>query len=144
MMRYAPWAMALALLPIAVASPAHAGRSRANVAVVATFGHPPFFHPFFHPFFRPFHPVFFRSTVFVGAPVFAPPPVAFFQPPVYYVPPPMYAYPPPGVTGAPSGGTSYRPEDCRRYETTITIDGKPQPLVDTVCKGPDGNWHRAQ
>ncbi len=37
-MRYAPWAMALALCPVAAAGSAHAGRSHTNVAVVATFG----------------------------------------------------------------------------------------------------------
>ena len=83
-MRHAPWAMALALFPGAAAGSAHAGRSHTNVAVVATFGHPPVFHPFFHPF----HPVFFRSSVFVAAPVFAPP-VVFYQPPAYYAPPPV-------------------------------------------------------
>lgn len=138
MMRHAPWAVALALFPVVAAGPAHAGRSHTNVAVVATFGHPVFFHPFFHPF----QPVFFRSSVFVGAPVFAPPPVAFYQPPVYYAPPPMYSYAPPPAAPAPAT-PSYRPEDCRQYQTTIDIDGKPQPVIGTVCKGPDGNWHIA-
>ena len=143
-MRYAPWAMALALSTIVSASPAHAGRHHANVAVVATFGHTPFFFdPFFH---RPFfcHP-FCRSAFFVAGPVFAPPPV-FYGPPVYYAPPAPYYYPPPAAAAPPApsqGGSPYGKEDCRQTETTITIDGQAQRLLGTVCKGPDGNWHTA-
>ncbi len=138
MMRYAPWAMALVLSSIVSASPAHADRRHANVAVVATFGHSPVF--FHRPFFC--HP-FCGSAFFFSGTVFAPPP-AFYAPPVYYAPPPLYYYPPPAIA-APSaptqGGRPYRTEDCRQYETTITIDGQAQQLVGTVCKGPDGNWH---
>jgi len=90
MMRCAPWAMAVVLSSIVSAGPAQAGRGHANVAIVATVGHPVFFNPSFHPFF--FHP-FFRPTFFVAAPVFAPPPVAFYPPPpvVAYYPPPSSA-----------------------------------------------------
>lgn len=144
MMRYAPWAMALALSCVVSAGPAHAGRS--NVVVVATFGHSPFF--FHRPFFSPFCHPFCHSTFFFGGPVFAPPPV-FYSPPVYY-PPPVYYYPPPAYYAPPAaasppsqGGGPYKNEDCRQTETTITIDGQAQRLVGTVCKGPDGNWHTA-
>ena len=73
----------------------------------------------------------------------------FYQPPVYYPAPyysapPSYSYPPPPPAAAPSRGSSYGSEDCRRYETRITIDGKPQTLSGTVCKGADGNWHTVQ
>jgi hypothetical protein len=150
-MRYAPLAMALALSSIVSASPAHAGRSHINVAVVATFGHSPFFFdPFFHrPFLsQPFCHPFCRSAFFFGGPVFAPPPVfysppVYYAPPVYYYPPPAY-YAPPAAAAPPSqGGSPYKKEDCRQTETTITIDGQAQRLVGTVCKGPDGNWHTA-
>jgi hypothetical protein len=136
MMRCAPWATALVLFSIVSAGPAQAGRGHTNVAFVATVGHPAFFNPSFHPFF--FHP-FFRPTFFVAAPVFAPPPVAFYPPPpvVAYYPPPLSA---PYATSPPP---TARSEDCRQYETTVTIDGTPQRLVGTVCKGPDGNWHPA-
>ena len=143
MMRYAAWAMALALPSIVSAGPAHADRHHVNVAVVATFGHSPFF--FHRPFFsQPFCHPFCRSAFFFGGPVFAPPP--FYSPPVYYTPPPQYYYPPPAVAAPPApaqGGSDYSTEDCRQYESTITIDGQAQRLVGTVCKGPDGNWHTA-
>jgi hypothetical protein len=143
-MRHAAWAVALALSSVAAVAPARADRGH----VVVAFGHPRFSHPFFfrpaHPlFFRPFHPFFFRSPVFFGAPGFAPPPFAHYPPPAYYAyaPSPIYyPPPPPAAAPAPSNGTA----DCRDYQTTITIDGKPQPLVGTVCKGPDGNWHVVQ
>ena len=142
MMRYAPWAVALVLSSVVVAGPAQAGRNHVNVAVVATFGHSPFF---FHPFFA--QRFCCRSAFFFSGPVFAPPPPVFYSPPVYYAPPPQYYYPPPAVATPPpptqQGGSSYRSEDCRQYETTITIDGKPQQLVGTVCKRPDGTWHTA-
>jgi hypothetical protein len=129
-MRYAPWAVALALSSVVAAGPADANRGH-----VVVFGHPPFVHPFFfhpvHPFFfHPSHPFFFRSTVFFGAPGFMPPPFA------YYPPPP----PPPAATPSRSNGAA----DCRDFQTTVTIDGKPQTLIGTVCKGPDGNWHTVQ
>ncbi|HUC64209.1 MAG TPA: hypothetical protein VMA53_02195 [Stellaceae bacterium] len=143
-MRYAAWAVALTLSSVAAVAPARADRGRAAVAV----GHPPFSHPFFfhpaHPFFfQPFHPFFFRSTVFFGAPGFAPPPFAYYPPPpaYAYAAAPAYYYPPPPPAAAPAPNRSNGAADCRDYQTTITIDGKPQPLVGTVCKGPDGNWH---
>jgi len=146
MMRYTPWAMALALSSIVSA---HAGRHHANVAVVATFGHSPFFFdPFFHrPFFsQPFCHPFCRSAVLPSFSADVPPPPAFYGPPVYYAPPPLYYYPPPAAAAPPApsqGGSPYSKEDCRQTETTITIDGQAQRLVGTVCKGPDGNWHTA-
>ena len=150
MMRYAPWAMALFLSSLISAGPAQAGHHHTNVAVVATFGQSPFFFHrspfFFHPFFaQPFCHPFCRSAFFFSAPAFAPPPVAFLSPPVYYAPPPQYYYPPAPPAAAPprppQGGSGT--QECRPYETTITIDGQPQRLVGTVCKGPDGNWHPA-
>jgi hypothetical protein len=78
-MRHTSWAVALALSSVVVSGPARTGHSHVNVAVVATFGNPFFFGPVIHPF----NPFFFGSTVFAGAPVFAPPPVAFYPPPVY-------------------------------------------------------------
>ena len=154
MLRYAPWAMALFLSSIVTASTAHADGHR-HVNVFVNVGNRPVFaHPFFHRgFHHPFFHTGFRSTVFVGGPVFAapavfaPPPVAFYQPPPFYAPPPPYYYQPPVAAQPPAippqGGSGYSTEDCRPYETIITIDGNPQRLVGTVCKGSDGNWHVA-
>jgi hypothetical protein len=90
-----------------------------------------FFHNGFHnrvffhdPFFFHRH-VFFRSFVFFGTPVFAPVPVALFPSPAF----PAYFMAP--VPGAPN---------CYQYETTIFVDGQPQPAVGTACLGPDGIW----
>jgi hypothetical protein len=146
-MRYAPWAAALALASVVAAGPANANAKRGHVVVA--FGHPPFFHPFFfhpvHPFFfHPAHPFVFRSTVFFGAPGFVPPPFAYYPPPAYYAPSPVYYYPPPPPAAAPAPNRSDGAADCRDYQTTVTIDGKPQTLIGTVCKGPDGNWHTVQ
>jgi hypothetical protein len=143
MLRFAPWAMALALLFGLTSGPAHARRNHVDV-FVAIGNHPAFVHPFFHrPFF--FHRSF-HSAFFVEAPVFAPPPL-FAPPPAAVVyPPPAVAYypPPPGPTYQPPPTPPSRSENCRQYQTTIDIDGQPQPLVGTVCKGPDGNWHTVQ
>ena len=156
MMRYAAWAMALFLSSIVSVGPAQAGH-RTNVAIVATFGQSPFFFHqspfffrqspfFFHPFFaQSFCRPFCHSAFFFGAPAFAAPPVAFVSPPVYYAPPPQYYYPPapPAAAPPPAAHGGSGTQDCRPYETTITIDGQPQRLVGTVCKGSDGNWHPA-
>lgn len=144
-MRYAPWAAALALSSVVAAGPADANRGQ----VVVTFRHTPFVHPFFfhpvHPFFfHPAHPSVFRSTVFLGTPGFVPPPFAYYPAPAYYAPAPVYYYPPPPPPAAPAPNRSDGATDCRDYQTTVTIDGKPQPLIGTVCKGPDGNWRTVQ
>ena len=144
-MRCAPWALALAISSLIGAAPAHAGRSHAT-AFVAVGNNPVFFHrPFFRPFFfhQSFHSAFFFSAPVFAPPVFAPPPVAYYYPPpppvAYYAPPP----PPPPAQPPQTPAPLSRSENCRQYQTTIDIDGQPQPLVGTVCKGADGNWHPA-
>lgn len=130
MMRSALRAMALSILPVVAAGSADADRDHGHRVAISRAADPRFFHPFFHPFF-------FRSTVF-----FVPPPVAFYAPPVYYVPPPIYPYAPPlPAAAAPPPDSPGSAAECRAYRSTITIDGRPQLLVGTLCKGPDGNWH---
>jgi hypothetical protein len=69
-------------------------------------------------------------------PVYYPPP-AYYPPPVYY-PPPAYAYPaPPAVATRPAAPASGY---CREYQSTTTIDGRPQPVYGTACLQPDGSW----
>ncbi len=69
-----------------------------------------------------------------------PPPYYYYYPPpppaVIYVPPP----PPPATqTIAPSVPTASQ-ANCREYESTTTIDGRPQKIVGTACLQPDGSW----
>ncbi|HUJ97916.1 MAG TPA: hypothetical protein VLV85_06680 [Stellaceae bacterium] len=144
-MRYAPWAVALALSSVVAAGPADANRGHVVVFAHPRFVHPFFFHPVHPSFFHTSHPIFFRSTVFYRPSGFVPPPFAYYPPPAYYVPSPVYYYPPPPpLAAAPTPSRSTGAADCRDYQTTVTIDGKPQPLIGTVCKGPDGNWHAVQ
>ena len=66
-------------------------------------------------------------------------------PPVYYYPPPAY-YAPPAVSYAPPAAPAYgqseqsQGQTCRQYQSTTTIDGKPQPTYGTACLQPDGTW----
>jgi len=64
----------------------------------------------------------------------APPP-----PRVVYVPVPAAQPPLQAVPASPvyqSGDGRY----CREYQTTITVEGRPQPSYGTACLGPDGAW----
>lgn len=79
-----------------------------------------------------------------GPPAYYYPPA--YYPPAYYYPPPAYYYPPPAAYYAPP--QSYAPaapsygqgETCREYQSTTTIDGRPQPTYGTACLQPDGSW----
>jgi surface antigen len=31
-------------------------------------------------------------------------------------------------------------ENCREYQTSVTVDGKPQKAYGTACRQPDGSW----
>jgi len=57
-------------------------------------------------------------------------------PPAYYYPPPQ-AYAPPSAVGDESG----QDQTCREYQSTTTIDGRPQASYGTACLQPDGTWH---
>jgi surface antigen len=52
----------------------------------------------------------------------------------------------PVVWSNPEAGTSgtaaAQPagETCREYQTSITLDGRPQPAWGVVCRQPDGSW----
>lgn len=68
------------------------------------------------------------------------PPAYYYPPPAYYYPPPVY-YPPPAY--APPPGAAYgqaENQTCREYQSTTTIDGRPQPTYGTACLQPDGTW----
>jgi hypothetical protein len=72
---------------------------------------------------------------------YAPLPPVYYPPPAYYYPPPAY-YPPPQASAPPSTvGDSAQDQTCREYQSTTTIDGRPQPSYGTACLQPDGTWH---
>jgi hypothetical protein len=78
-----------------------------------------------------------------GPPAYYPPPAYYYPPPAYYYPPPAYYYPPPQAYAPPStvGGETGQDQTCREYQSTTTIDGRPQPSYGTACLQPDGTWH---
>ena len=63
----------------------------------------------------------------------APAPAYYAPPPVYYTPPPATAVPPVAQDQAPG-------QTCREYQSTTTIDGRPQRTYGTACLQPDGTW----
>ena len=81
--------------------------------------------------------------------------VYVYGPPVVFVPPPAVVYgpPPPPVVYAPQPGTfatvtptsePYRTADgryCREYQSTVMVNGRPQPSYGMACQMPDGTWH---
>jgi len=73
------------------------------------------------------------------APAYVAPP-----PPVYYPPPPAYYVPPPPapvyVPTAPAPVYAPTPGQCREYQSTTIIDGRPQQVYGTACLQPDGSW----
>jgi hypothetical protein len=75
-----------------------------------------------------------------------PPLAAFYPPPApLYYPPAAATYYPPPIDYAPPVAANSSPSTapCRQARHTVIIDGKPQVLVGTLCKGPDGDWHVA-
>lgn len=89
--------------------------------VVIGFGVPIFFGPpaYYYPPPPPYY------AYYPPAPVYAPPPVAYAPPPVAYAPAP--------VAAAPQG-------ECREYQSTVVIAGRPQPAYGTACRQQDGSW----
>jgi hypothetical protein len=81
-------------------------------------------------------------SVGVGLPLFyAPPPVVYAPPPVAYAPPPVvYTPAPTAYTPAPAPAN----QTCREYQSTIQVNGQPQPSYGTACLQPDGTWRIVQ
>ena len=81
-------------------------------------------------------------SVGVGLPLFyAPPPVVYAPPPVVYAPPPVvYAPAPAPAAYVPAPA----PQTCREYQSTIQVNGQPQPSHGTACLQPDGTWRIVQ
>lgn len=87
------------------------------------YGHP---HYYYRPRYHYFPPPYYY---------YPPPP----PPPVVYVPVPAPA-PQPAPTAAPPPVPTASQTNCREYETTMTIDGRPQKVTGTACLQPDGTW----
>jgi hypothetical protein len=68
---------------------------------------------------------------------YPPPPAYYYPPPAYYAPPPVANAPP--AAQAPAYGQT-QGQTCRQYQSTTTIDGRPQPTYGTACLQPDGTW----
>ncbi len=62
--------------------------------------------------------------------------------------------PRPGEAAPPASGTQSPPlttpqaaapsqPECREYQTTVTIDGKPEKAYGKACRQPDGTWKQA-
>jgi hypothetical protein len=86
----------------------------------------------------------------LGGPAYYPPPPSYYYypPPAYYGPPagyyepPPVAYAPPPAYAPPSAPASS--DGCREYQSTATIDGRPQQTHGIACRQPDGTWRIVQ
>lgn len=83
-------------------------------------------------------------------------PPYYYRPRYYYYPPPYYYYPPPPPPvvyvpvpqppppqAAPAATPAVPPAsqtNCKDYQSTITIDGRPQRVTGTACLQADGTW----
>ncbi len=76
---------------------------------------------------------------------YAPPPVVMYPAPpvVVYEPPPRVVYAPSPYVAADPAGPMYRSGDgrqCREYQSTVMIGGRPQSSYGTACLQADGTW----
>jgi hypothetical protein len=81
---------------------------------------------------------YYPYAAYPAYPAYVAPPAAYANPAPTAYSPAVAGYGTPAVAnyGAPaaSGG------DCREYQSTVTIDGRPQRAFGTVCRQPDGSW----
>lgn len=65
-----------------------------------------------------------------------------YAPPAYAYPPPVYSVPPPPAPATaappPPPGASVGP--CRRFESTVIVDGQARVARGLACPQPDGTW----
>lgn len=77
---------------------------------------------------------------------YRPPPVVMYAPPppvvLYRQPPPVVYAPPPSIAADPAGPIyrSGNGQQCREYQSSVTIGGRPQPVYGTACLQADGTW----
>jgi hypothetical protein len=82
-----------------------------------------------------FHDRFAHRPFFFGDRFFRP--VAFgFR--FFYFPPPYFGYPP-GYAGY-AAASVHGQGSCQQVETTIVVDGRPQPAFVGACPRRDGTW----
>jgi len=84
-------------------------------------------------------PLFFGAPVYHYPPPPPPPYYGYYPPPQVYVSPPV-AYAPPPVAYAPAPVAAAPQGECREYQSTVVIAGRPQPAYGTACRQEDGSW----
>lgn len=82
-------------------------------------------------------PLFFGPPAYYYPP--PPPYYAYYPPPAIHAPPPV-AYAPPPVAYAPAPVAAATQGECREYQSTVVIAGRPQPAYGTACRQQDGSW----
>lgn len=114
-----PILLALLLAALAVTLLILPHGARAETYLLGVFdGPPPHHHPHRRP--PPRHP-----AVVVVEPAPLPPPVMVVTPPASTV-----------VAQPATTSTAY----CREFQTTVLVNGQPQPSYGTACRQPDGAW----
>jgi len=79
---------------------------------------------------RPYYRPYYRPPI-----ILAPLPPQVLGPPAV-----IYDWPPPVPVPAPPLAQGLATTNCREFQSTIVIDGKPQPAHGTACLQPDGTW----
>ncbi|CAO3362147.1 hypothetical protein ABNQ39_31710 [Azospirillum sp. A26] len=127
-------ALGAAMLAVAAAAAVMSvpGAAQARASVSVGIGVGPIF-----PAYGYYHPYRYYAP---------PPPVVqyYAPPPVVYAPPPVQYYaPPPGTVGADPAGPVYYSrsgQQCREYQSSAMVGGRPQPVYGTACLQSDGTW----
>ncbi|CAO3404611.1 MULTISPECIES: hypothetical protein [Azospirillum] len=127
-------ALGAAMLAVAAAAAVMSipGAAQARTSVSVGIGVGPIF-----PAYGYYHPYRYYAP---------PPPVVqyYAPPPVVYAPPPVQYYaPPPGTIGADPAGPVYYSrsgQQCREYQSSAMVGGRPQPVYGTACLQSDGTW----
>lgn len=127
-------ALGTAMLAVAAATAVMSvpGAAQARTSVSVGIGVGPIF-----PAYGYYHPYRYYAP---------PPPVVqyYAPPPVVYAPPPVQYYaPPPGTIGADPAGPVYYSrsgQQCREYQSSAMVGGRPQPVYGTACLQSDGTW----
>jgi hypothetical protein len=124
------WLAGLLLVAAGVATP-NAAQARGFVSFgfgVPLAGPPAYYYP---------PPAYYPGPAYYPAP-------GYYAPPTYYVPPQADYYPSPPAYAAPPAAAveeqAGRDQTCREYQSTTTIDGRPQASYGTACLQPDGAW----
>lgn len=52
----------------------------------------------------------------------------------------VYTPPPTPILAPASAQSETQQQNCREFQKTVTIGGKPQQAYGTMCQQPDGSW----